>query len=40
MLEADLIKQAPPELIKYAATTVIAQKAHEAGSIPLDELQQ
>ncbi|KIK36244.1 hypothetical protein CY34DRAFT_27995, partial [Suillus luteus UH-Slu-Lm8-n1] len=28
MLEADLIERAPPELIKCAATTVIAQKAH------------
>ncbi|KAG2050050.1 hypothetical protein BDR06DRAFT_841072, partial [Suillus hirtellus] len=28
MLEAGLVEQVPPELIKCAATTVIAQKAH------------
>jgi hypothetical protein len=40
MLEAGLIERAPPELIKCATTTVIAQKAHEAGGMSLGELQQ
>jgi RNase H-like domain found in reverse transcriptase/Reverse transcriptase (RNA-dependent DNA polymerase) len=40
MLKAGLIEKAPPELIKCVATTVIAQKAHETGGLPWDELKR
>ena len=40
MLEAGLVERAPPELIRCTATTVITQKAHEAGGLPWQELQQ
>lgn len=40
MLAAGIVERAPPELIKCAATTVIAQKAHEAGGLTWDELKQ
>ncbi|KAG2737420.1 hypothetical protein P692DRAFT_20883584 [Suillus brevipes Sb2] len=40
MLEAGIIEQAPAELVKCAATTVIAQKAHEPSGLSWEELQQ
>ncbi|KAG1756390.1 uncharacterized protein EDB91DRAFT_1241464 [Suillus paluster] len=39
MLKAGVIERAPPELIKCVATTVIAQKAHETGGLPLAKLK-
>jgi hypothetical protein len=40
MLKASLVEKAPPELIKCVATTVIAQKAHETGGLPWNELKR
>ncbi|KAG1747284.1 hypothetical protein EDD22DRAFT_851104 [Suillus occidentalis] len=40
MLTAGIIERAPPELIRCTATTVIAQRAHEAGGLSWDELKQ
>ncbi|KAG0701844.1 hypothetical protein DFH29DRAFT_999831 [Suillus ampliporus] len=38
MLTAGIIEHAPPDLIKCAATTVLAKKAHEQGGLSLEEL--
>lgn len=40
MLKAGLVEKAPLELIKCVATTVIAQKAHEMGGLPWEELKR
>lgn len=39
MLAAGIIERAPPDLIKCAATTVLAKKAHEQGGLTLEELR-
>jgi hypothetical protein len=39
MLTAGIIERAPPDQVKCAATTVLAQKAHEHGGLSLEELQ-
>ncbi|KAG1845764.1 hypothetical protein C8R48DRAFT_616945 [Suillus tomentosus] len=40
MLTAGIIERAPPDLIKCAATTVLAKKAHEQQGLTLEELRQ
>jgi hypothetical protein len=40
MLTAGIIERAPPELIRCTATTVIAQRVHETGGLPWEELKQ
>jgi hypothetical protein len=39
MLTAGIIERAPPDQVKCAATTVLAQKAHKHGGLSLEELQ-
>ncbi|KAG1721399.1 hypothetical protein EDD22DRAFT_854399 [Suillus occidentalis] len=39
MIAAGIIEKAPPDLVKCAATTVLAKKAHEQGGLTLEELQ-
>jgi hypothetical protein len=40
MIVAGIIEQAPPELIRCTATTVIVQRAHKTGGLPWEELKQ